>query len=80
MRNINSIIQECIKKALNEDQTPTKPIDIYLDLMRFFDNYNRYLKKIYRDKLNKHEALTWEEVDNLNDRIREELDSIMKRQ
>lgn len=43
MRNIYNIIRQSVKEALNESQNPIKPIDIYLDLMRYFESQSRFL-------------------------------------
>lgn len=79
MRNIYNIIRQSVKKTLNETQNPIEPIDIYLDLMRYFESQSRFLKQNYRNKLNKKEPITWEEIDQLNDKIHYDLDTIMTR-
>lgn len=47
--------------------------------MRYFESQSRFLKQNYRNKLNKKEPITWEEIDQLNDKIHYDLDTIMTR-
>lgn len=67
------------KEALNESQNPIEPIVIYLDLMRYFESQSRFLKQNYRNNLNKKESITWEEIDQLNNKFHYDLDTIMTR-
>lgn len=52
-------------------------LDVYLDVLMYFNNTNRHLKNEYKNKLNNAEVITWEYIEQLNKKIREDMDLIM---